>query len=225
LIAQFANGPDDNEMVDYLQRSAEADRASLSRELHDELGGLLVSVIMEIGFAEQTLPIHEDLRKRLIRVRQTLAEAIDLKRKIIEHLRPSLLDNFGLIQALKWEVKQRCNTAHLAYSEDYPEEEPRFTQEASIALFRIGQESLNVALHQPSLTEMHMAVSIEIDTLQIAISHDGQEVSALTQEDTCALCAIDHRVRALGGELTLTNFAGGAVYSARLPLARLTDTP
>jgi signal transduction histidine kinase len=225
-IVRLANCLDDHKMVDYLQKSAEEDRASLSRELHDELGGLLVSAVMDIAFAEQTMALDEGLRQRLSRVRRTVAEAIDLKRKIIENLRPSMLDNLGLFQALKWEVKQRCGTLHLAYSEIYPEAEPRFTKEASIALFRVAQQSLNVALHQPSVTAARIAVSIDMDILQIAISHDGLATTTLTQEDTSAICLIAHRARAFGGRLTVTNLSeGGAMYSAQLPLALLTAPP
>ena len=97
--------PDTQQLVEYLQGSAESERVSLSRELHDELGGLLVSVVMDVAFAEQNLQIDDGLRRRLGRVRHSLAQAIDLKRRMIEHLRPSILDNFGLFQALRWEAQ------------------------------------------------------------------------------------------------------------------------
>ena len=150
LFAPVDNCPDANDMVSYLQTSAEEVRTSLSRKLHDELGGLLVSAVMDIGFGEQALPADDPLRQRLARVRSTLADAIDLKRKTTEFLRPSMLDNFGLFEAIKWEVKDRCRRAQLPCNEIYPDREPAFTQEASTALFRVAQESLTVAFRQPS---------------------------------------------------------------------------
>jgi signal transduction histidine kinase len=217
--------PGAQETVEYLHESAEHLRASLSRELHDELGGLLVSVIMDVAFVEQNLKMDDGLRKRLHRVRHRLAEAIDLKRKMIEGLRPSMLEHFGLFQALKWEVKQRCDTLHLPYSEIYPDVEPNFTTEASIALFRIVQESLDVALRQPSVTTTHIVVAADSDTLRIAISHDGQTHSATPREDMLAIYSIAHRVHAFGGRMTVKTVAGGgAMYSAGVPLARLTAT-
>jgi len=224
-ILPLTNCPDAQKMVEYLQGSDEKTRASLSRTLHDELGGLLVSVVMDVGFAEQHLPLDDGLRARLARVRRTLAEAIDLKRKIIEGLSPSMLENLGLFEALKWEVKQRCNALHLPYTEIYPETEPRFTNEASIALFRMGQESMEIALHQPSVTAAHLAITIDGDTLRMAVSHEGTPIPRLEQDDALALCCVAHRAYAFGGQMTLTAIegGGGAIYSARLPLARLTE--
>ena len=221
----LTNFPGAQEMVEYLHESAEHFRASLSRELHDELGGLLVSVVMDVAFVEQHLETDHAQRERLHRVRHCLAEAIDLKRRMIESLRPSLLDNFGLFRALRWEVKHRCNTRQLPYSEIYPDIEPDFTAEASIVLFRIVQESLDVALRQPSVTTTHIEIAVDPVTLSIAVSHNGRSASTTPPDDTFAIYSIAHRVHALGGEMAVTSVAGGgAMYRAGLPLARLVST-
>jgi len=214
--------PDTQQLVEYLQGSAESERASLSRELHDELGGLLVSVVMDVAFAEQNLQIDDGLRLRLGRMRHSLAQAIDLKRRMIEHLRPSILDNFGLFQALRWEVKTRCNEAHLMCKETYPVEEPSFTKEALIGLFRIGQEFLNIALGQPSVSTIHITVAVDADALRIVVSHDGR--AALSQNDEFAIRSTAHRAQTFDGQLSLRKLGEeGAVYCAQLPLARLTQ--
>ena len=89
-----------------------------------------------------------DLKLRLNRVQQNLAAGVDLKRRIIEELRPTLLDNVGLFAALRWQMKETCGSAGLKCSESYPDEEPRFKSEASIALFRIAQEAFsNILKH------------------------------------------------------------------------------
>jgi signal transduction histidine kinase len=214
--------PDTQQLVEYLQGSAESERVSLSRELHDELGGLLVSVVMDVAFAEQNLQIDDGLRRRLGRVRHSLAQAIDLKRRMIEHLRPSILDNFGLFQALRWEVKTRCNEAHVMCGETYPVDEPSFTKEALIGLFRIGQEFLNIALGQPSVSTIHITVAVDADALRIVVSHDGR--AALSQNDEFAIRSTAHRAQTFDGQLSLRKFdEEGAVYCAQLPLARLTQ--
>jgi signal transduction histidine kinase len=218
----LANCPDTQQLVEYLQGLAESERVSLSRELHDELGGLLVSVVMDVAFAEQNLQIDDKLRQRLGRVRRTLAEAIDLKRKMIEHLRPSILDNFGLFQALQWEVKSRCDHAHLLWNESFYGDEPSMTKEALTASFRIGQEFLNVSLRQPSVKEIHLTVAVDADDLRIVLSHDGE--AALAPDGKFALHSAAHRARAFNGQLTVAKLDGeGVVYCARLPLARLTQ--
>ena len=121
------------ELSTHLQNVSEREKASLARELHDELGGLLVGARMDISWAEQHLTKDDaDLKLRLNRVQQNLAAGVDLKRRIIEELRPTLLDNVGLFAALRWQMKETCGGAGLQCIESYPDEEPRFKSEASI---------------------------------------------------------------------------------------------
>ena len=137
------------ELSTHLQSVAEREKAGLARELHDELGGLLVGARMDISWAEQHLGgEHPDVNLRLQRVQQSLSAGVDLKRRIIEELRPTLLDNVGLFAALRWQLKETCGTAGIKCVESYPDEEPRFTSEAAIALFRIAQEAFtNILKH------------------------------------------------------------------------------
>jgi two-component system sensor histidine kinase UhpB len=216
--------PDANEMVTFLQVSAENARARLSRELHNEMGGLLVSAVMDVAFAEQALAPDDRLRHRLARARGSLAAAIDLKRTAIETLRPSILDNFGLFEAIRWEVKHKSRRARLPCSEIYPAFEPAFTQDAAIVLFRIVQESLSVALRQPLAKAAHIALDINMDTLHISVSHDSKTSDeTLANDDMFTICSAAYRVHALGGRMAVTGISGGgARYSATLPLARLT---
>jgi CHASE3 domain sensor protein len=115
------------ELSTHLQNVAEREKASIARELHDELGGLLVGARMDISWIEQHIADNDPgTTQRLIRVQQNLAAGVDLKRRIIEELRPTLLDNVGLFAALRWQLKETCGLAGLACVESYPAEEPKF---------------------------------------------------------------------------------------------------
>jgi signal transduction histidine kinase len=216
--------PDANRMVARLLTSLEEDRACLSRELHDEMGGLLGSVIMDIEFAERHMPLDVRLRQRLTRARGVLSNAIALERKMLETLRPSILDNFGLFEAIRWEVKRQCRRAHIECVETYPDTQPAFNSGSAISLFRIAQESQRVALRQPGVTATQMSVNIAHGALDITVSHDGEEGAAekLKEDDLFAICFVAHRARSLGGRMTVANCReGGTLYRASLPLARL----
>jgi signal transduction histidine kinase len=223
FIAPLNSCPDAYEMVAYLQALAEQTRAHFAKELHDEMGGLLVSAVMDVAFAEQALPADDRLRQRLARARGTLAAAIDLKHRTIETLRPSILDNFGLFEAIRWEVKQESRRTHVPVSETYPAFEPSFLPDAAIALFRIAQESLGVALRQPAVKTIQVALDIGGDTLRIGVKHDGKTTDQmLSQDDIFLICSIAHRAHGLGGRMTVTAVTGGgAFYSTKLPLAQL----
>jgi len=223
-FAPIDSCPDANRLIARLLSSLEEDRACLSRELHDEMGGLLGSVIMDLEFAERHIPLDVQLRQRLTRARGVLSNAIALERKMLEALRPSILDNFGLFEAIRWEIKHQCRRAHAQCDDSYPDTQPSFNPESAISLFRIAQESHSLALRQPGVNATRMMVGISRGMLDIAVSHDGEERAAekLGEDDLFAICFIAHRARSLGGRLTVTNGReGGPWYRANLPLARL----
>ncbi|HMK86298.1 MAG TPA: sensor histidine kinase, partial [Steroidobacteraceae bacterium] len=208
------------ELSTHLQRLAEREKASLARELHDELGGLLVGARMDISWAEQHLRADDvDMRQRLNRVQQNLSAGIDLKRRIIEELRPTLLDNVGFIAALRWQLSQSCTRAGFTCNEYLPSEEPRFTPDAAIALFRIAQEAFaNIVKHSSSKS---VDVSLDIDDDSVVFRISGEGISdASSASDAQLLASMRHRVRALGGEFAVSGSAAGGLLEARIPVSR-----
>ena len=211
------------ELSTHLQSVAEREKASLARELHDELGGLLVGARMDISWAEQHLSEQDsDMRQRLQRVQHNLSAGVDLKRRIIEELRPTLLDNVGLFAALRWQLKATCGSAGLKCIESYPDEEPMFTSEASIALFRIAQEAFTNILKHSAAKSVDITLNMDADAIVMQISDDGKGIPAsrLTATGSHGLASMRHRVRALGGRLDVRSAAsGGTVLLVRIPSA------
>jgi signal transduction histidine kinase len=211
------------ELSTHLQSVAEREKASLARELHDELGGLLVGARMEISWVEQHLAENDpDIKQRLNRVGQSLAAGVDLKRRIIEELRPTLLDNVGLFAALRWLLKETCANAGLTCIESYPDEEPRFKSEASIALFRIAQEAFSNILKHSAAKTVDISLDIDDETLLMRIADDGTGIPAgrFNAIGSHGLASMRHRVRALGGRLDVRSQAsGGTMLIVQIPVA------
>jgi signal transduction histidine kinase len=210
------------ELSTHLQNVSEREKASLARELHDELGGLLVGARMDISWAEQHLSDEPDLKVRLHRVQQNLAAGVDLKRRIIEELRPTLLDNVGLFAALRWQMKETCGNAGIKCIESYPDEEPRFKSEAAIALFRIAQEAFNNILKHAGAKTVDISLDMDDETLLMRIADDGVGIAAgqLTAIASHGLASMRHRVRALGGRLDVRSPAsGGTMLLVQIPVA------
>jgi len=163
------------------------------------------------------------LKQRLARVQQNLAAGVDLKRRIIEELRPTLLDNVGLFAALRWQLKETCGRAGLKCTEDYPDEEPRFASEASIALFRIAQEAFTNILKHSAAKAVAVALYTEGGDIVLRIADDGKGIRAgrLDAIGSHGLASMRHRVRALSGTFEVADAAsGGTVLTARIPAAR-----
>jgi signal transduction histidine kinase len=211
------------ELSTHLQSLAEREKAALARELHDELGGLLVGARMDISWAEKHLPDDDpDTKLRLQRVQKNLSAGVDLKRRIIEELRPTLLDNVGLFAALRWQLKETCGNAGLKCVESYPDDEPRFNSEAAIALFRIAQEAFTNILKHSAAKSMDITLNTEGDTIVMQISDDGKGIpeGLLTAAGSHGLASMRHRVRALGGRLSVQSSASlGTALLVQIPAA------
>ncbi len=99
----------------HMSRVAETEKHALARELHDELGGLLVAMRMDISQIRKRLGASDDpdLQVRWGARRAGAVAGLELKRRVIEDLRPTLLDNMGLFTALRWLGSQTSEQAQL----------------------------------------------------------------------------------------------------------------
>jgi signal transduction histidine kinase len=210
-------------LITHLLTTTEAHRTLLAREVHDELGGLVVSAIMDLSSALRRLPALDSPTKvQFDRIQRTLEDAVDRSRRMVEELRPSILDNFGLFAALQWQLKKSGRDSNVICTEAYPDIEPRFAPNASIALFRIAQEALGMVFARGMVKCADLTVRVENGELFMKVTDDGIPVmSDGEQEDGAAnaLVSMRQRLRAMGGQVDLTQTAGGvSVLTARLPL-------
>jgi len=210
------------ELSTHLQSLAEREKAALARELHDELGGLLVGALMDISWTDQHLAVADaDLKQRLGRVQQNLSASIDMKRRIIEELRPTLLDNVGFIAALRWQMKETCTRAGLKCTEYFPDEEPKFSADAGIALYRIAQEAFSNVLKHSGAKTMDVTLDIDDDAIVFRITDDGNWLAGTsTATGAQVLSSMRHRVRALGGTFDVTSSPTGGRLDVRIPASR-----
>jgi signal transduction histidine kinase len=104
-----------SELSSYLQKVREDEKSKLARDIHDELGGILVSAKMDVAWVEERMKKKDgEISAKLERALQALDDGVQIKRRIIEELRPTLLDNLGLSAALDWQVHEICDRAGLA---------------------------------------------------------------------------------------------------------------
>jgi signal transduction histidine kinase len=214
----------------HLQGVSEQEKSALSRELHDELGGLLVAAHMDLSWLQQRLPTSDpSIEQRFKRIHESLSAGVDLKRRVVEELRPTLLDNMGLFTALRWQFKETCRRTGLRCTETIPESEMRFNPDAAIGVFRIAQEALTNIQKHAQAKSADLSVMIAGDALTLQITDDGKGISSvrLANSTTHGLASMRHRISGLGGTWDVrTPPGGGTVVTARIPLARmLVQTP
>jgi signal transduction histidine kinase len=208
-------------LVTYLQNATELKDSALARQLHDELGGLMVAAVMDLDAVRRVKPLlSQPTLDRIGRVIGILEQAVDLKRRVIEGLRPSLLDNFGLFAALRWQIKNTWNNSTVVSTESYPDVEPQFESSVAIALFRIAQEALSIALNRASVKSTDLTIRADHGIFWMRFSDDGTlNAATQTADSTMVLASMRHRIGVIGGEIRIrTSESGPTVLIASMPL-------
>jgi signal transduction histidine kinase len=209
----------------HLQGVSEQEKSALSRELHDELGGLLVAARMDLSWLQQRLPTSDpSIEQRFRRIHESLSAGVDLKRRVVEELRPTLLDNMGLFTALRWQFKETCRRAGLKCTETIPDSEPKFNPDAAIGVFRIAQEALTNILKHAEAKSANLVIAMEGDTFSLRVSDDGKGIppQRLQTNTSHGLASMRHRITALGGSWEVRSpSTGGTIVIAQIPLPRM----
>jgi len=226
LQSQFdAQAAELNELARHLQHVQEEERARLSRGLHDELGGVLLAARMDVTWMQQhAAGDNGEVNTRLERLKQVLDQGIELKRRVVEELRPTLLDTMGLLAALRWQSEETCRRADLRCTEQFPDEEPGFNRAGAIALFRVVQEALaNVAKHAKA-TEVDIALELTNRDVVVTVRDNGIGAAPadLNRPRSHGIAGLRHRVQVLGGRLDISSAPnGGTTVRVRVPLANV----
>jgi signal transduction histidine kinase len=209
-------------LVTFLQADNERKSSLVARKLHDEIGGSVIGAMMDVAWIEQhESQLSSDTTMRLGRVKDGLRGAIDLARRMVEELRPTLLDSVGLFAALSWQFKRGCALVGIQYTESYPASAPELEAHRLIALFRIAQEAFDVALRRDAVSAVKLSVETKDHTLTVQLADDGKQTPADTMRDMTSgpMLSVFHRVRLLNGEaVTLSPPEGGSVFRVTIPL-------
>jgi signal transduction histidine kinase len=208
-------------LITHLHNAAELKDTALSHELHDELGGLMGAAVMDLDAVRRVQPpLSQNALNRVDRVKRTLEQAIDLRRRVTEELRPSILDNFGLFAALRWQFKKTWSNSDVVSTESFPDVEPQFASHSATALFRIAQEALSIVLKRASVKSTDLTVRVNHGKFWMSFSADGVlKTETQTENQAMILASMRHRIRVLLGTVEISGTdAGATVLTVAMPL-------
>lgn len=209
-------------LSNFLQTHSEREKALLARELHDALGGILTPAKMDLAWLEGRLADHPEYGARVKRLGALIDSGIDLKRRIIENLRPSLLDHLGLASALHWYVQEACRDAGIESRLMISEHLERLTSDLEIALYRLVQESVNNIVKHARAGSLELTLERTGEGLRLSIADDGVGIADLEYAKRLShgLAGMMHRVRSVGGTFDVRSQLGkGTRIEVFVPLA------
>ncbi len=194
-------------LITHLQTTAEAERFALAKELHDELGGLITAAKMDMAWLTAHIgseldPASEEKFRSIV---QMLNQAMTLKRRVVESLRPSLLDHFGLPVALRSHFDEHCGRAGVEYIATLPDETLELAPGTQLALFRVAQEALSSVLTRGSARHVELVIDSDEAGYTMLVGDDG---SQMDQKLSQTLVAMRHRILGAGGSLDAETVPG-----------------
>ena len=192
--------------------------------MHDELGGLFVASKMDLDWVARRVPAGDEaLKSKLAQVSTALDAGLAIKRRLVERLHPSILDHLGLYAALQWQLEELCTAAAVRGIARLPDEDPGFSAESGIVLFRIEHDAIARALGASATTLVELEARIADGNFEMSIADDAREPALAPSAPARPWSwALSHRARGLGGSCTIeARPAGGTRVLVRVPVGRL----
>lgn len=206
----------------------EEERKRIARELHDETSQVLTSLLISLAVLEESITTQE-ARERVADTRTLAHQTLRAIRNLSIDLRPSALDDLGLLPALRWYIKEYQKKCSVAVDFQATGFKGRLSPEMETALYRIVQESLTNTARHANACNASITLIEETDAVYATIIDDGRgfDVESLSKipghERGLGLAGMNERAVLLAGSLTCNSHTGrGTTIEVRLPL-RSTD--
>jgi signal transduction histidine kinase len=214
------------ELSHHLFQVAEAERAKLAGELHDDMGSLLTVLAMRLGrLKEQLEEVAPELVADQQEVIDLLQATVGAQRRIVASLRPVLLDSFGLAVALRNHVEDWSRNSGIPVELDVPSALPSLHAEAALTLFRITQESLTNAAKHAHASRVRVSLVVTAKEISLRIEDDGAGISpeSLQHPSSHGILGMRERLLQFGGQLSIApgTRGRGTRVGATMPLSAI----
>jgi signal transduction histidine kinase len=208
------------ELSGHLLKAQEEERKRISRELHDETGQALMVIRLYLGMLDGTVKSREG-KAKIGEVLAVVDRTIEGIRRIIGRLSPLVLQELGLISAIRKEAKDLHRTAGVQSRVAIGDDVGRLDPVIETAIYRVVQESLhNVAKHAQA-QNVNIQMERQGETLKLVIEDDGVGIRAVTNSmrPSFGMAGMHERVSTLGGQMKVVSRKGeGTKISVTVPL-------
>lgn len=209
-----------------LQAAREEEGIRIARQIHDELGSVLTSLRWELeSFGKivsdsENESQHQVLQARIEVMMKQIDATISTVRRIASELRPSVLDDLGLAEAIEWQAQQFQARTGIICLCDCALENLDLNQEQSTAAFRIFQEALTNILRHAQATQIDITLEKDDGEFVLHISDNGRGITEYEASGQFSLGLLGMRERAhlIGGKINISGIEGkGTVITVRIP--------
>jgi signal transduction histidine kinase len=201
-----------------LENAQEEERRKLSRELHDEFGQTMAAALVELGRIQNEMVNDDGTRAQLARVKLELERSMRSIRDIALLLRPSMLDDLGLVPALRWQAREVARRSGLVVRIEADDNSEFLPDAYRTCIYRVVQEALHNTVKHASATSAVVVFKSTNDALVLAIEDNGKGFRPASEKGL-GLLGIEERVGRLSGHVQVTSSPNkGAAIHVTLPV-------
>ena len=203
-----------------LVSAQEEERRSISRELHDEVGQSLSALLMEAGNAAALVPPNDaHVRQHVDSIKKLAEASVNIIRNMTLLLRPSMLDDFGLVPALEWQAREVSKRTGIRVQVAAADSAGELPDALKTCIYRVVQEALHNCARHAQARSVRVVVRQEESRIVLSVEDDGRGFDARRVRGL-GLVGMEERVRHLGGAFHVESTPGaGTKVDVELPLA------
>ena len=195
----------------HLEKIREEEQARIAREVHDQIGQHLTGLKMDLAWIKNKLSKETDpalIFQKINEMSLMLDEAVTIVRKVASDLRPGILDDFGLGEALEWYSKDFAKRSGIPVQFNMSDEDLKLPSSVSIGYYRIYQEILtNIARHAEAKS-ITGSLTISSGLLSLVVTDDGKGFDKNEKKKTFGLLGMQERAHMFGGDLIINSHPG-----------------
>ena len=203
-----------------LLSAQEEERRTISRELHDEVGQSLSALLMEAGnAAARVSPDSTEVRRHVESIKRLAEASVQVIRNMSLLLRPSMLDDLGLVPALEWQAREVFKRTGLRVQVTADENASDLPDQHKTCIYRVVQEALHNSARHAQARNVTVEVRQQPSQILLTVEDDGRGFDSRRVRGL-GLVGMEERVHHLGGELRVKSRPGaGTTIAVVLPLA------
>jgi signal transduction histidine kinase len=205
----------------HLQRAREAERTSIAREIHDDLGQTLTALKMDLAWIGKKLPEEQrQLLERTLEISRNIDQTISTVQRISSELRPGILDDLGLTAALEWQAQEFQKKTGIDFEVRSGFDCSTLSRHCATELFRIFQETLTNIYRHSGATQAMVTLEENEEVLVVTVTDNGRGVTEqdISGHQSLGFIGMRERVLGLGGTLHIKRIAeGGTCIEVIIP--------
>jgi signal transduction histidine kinase len=210
------------ELSKHLQQTREQERASIAREIHDDLGQSLTAIKMDAVWLKNKIPKDQTLLMDKTEGTISLVDsAIQSVKRISAELRPGLLDDLGLSAAIDWQAGDYQKRSGINIRVTLDPEEIFLDEDMSIAIFRVCQEALTNVIRHSGATDVQVQLIKNSEIVELVVADNGCGISEeeIAKKNSFGLIGMRERIHALGGGIKISRIQGnGTRVAVQVPI-------